>query len=80
MPVKQKRLIFELSSTEKEQKLRSTLSSAMRKAAALNLPIIYRNELCVKPNLFVHKYPNGRKELVEQDSESFAEKTLQILH
>jgi len=80
MPVKQKRLIFELSTTEKEQKLGSTLSNAMRKAAALNLPIIYRNELCVKPNLFVHKYPNGRKELVEQDSESFAEKTLQILH
>jgi hypothetical protein len=79
MPVKDRKLIFELSKTEREIKFRSVLSSVMQKASSLNLPIIYRNELCVKPNLFIHKYPNGRTVLIEQDSKDSTERTVKIL-
>ncbi len=79
MPAKRRRLIFELSSKEKENKFKAVLSEAIQKASALNLPIIYRDELCVKPNLFIHKYPNGRKILIEQDSQNSVEKTVKIL-
>ena len=56
MPAKRRRLIFELSSIEKESKPNAALSEDIKKATVLNQPMVYRNELCVKPNLFVHKY------------------------
>ncbi len=79
MPAKRQRLIFELSAKEKENKFKAVLSDAIQKATALNLPMVYRNELCVKPNLFIHKYPNGREVLIEQDSHNSTEKTVKIL-
>jgi bifunctional DNase/RNase len=79
MPAKRRRLIFELSSKEKENKFKAVLSDAIQKAAALNLPIVYRDELCIKPNFFIHKYPNGRKLLIEQDSKNSTEKTVKVL-
>ena len=68
MPAKKHRLIFELSPQEKENKFRTVLSKAINNIKALNQPIVYRNELCVKPNLFIHKYPNGKSVLIEQDT------------
>lgn len=79
MPAKRRRLIFELSPKEKESKLQSALSEALKKAMVMNQPVVYRNELCVKPNLFIHKYPNGRRVLIEQDSYNSVEKTVQVL-
>jgi hypothetical protein len=79
MPVKRQRLIFELSTKEKENRFKAVLSEAIAKATALNLPMVYRNELCVKPNLFIYKYPNGRKVLIEQNSQNSTEKTVKIL-
>jgi hypothetical protein len=80
MPAKRRRLIFELSAKVKERRLKNVLSEAIDKASALNLPIIYRNELCVAPNLFIHKYPNGREILIEQDQKTFSEKTIKVLN
>ncbi|MBS1532104.1 MAG: hypothetical protein JSU01_17515 [Bacteroidetes bacterium] len=79
MPAKQRRLIFELSAKEKENKLRAVLYKAINEASAQNLPFIYKNELCIKPSLFIHKYPNGREVLIEQDSKTFSEKTITVL-
>ncbi|MBS1502104.1 MAG: hypothetical protein JST32_08590, partial [Bacteroidetes bacterium] len=78
-PGKKQRLIFELSASEKEGKLKGVLADAVHQAALLNLPVVYRNELCVKPNLFIHKYPNGKKLLIEQDSRNSVEKTIRVL-
>lgn len=79
MPVKNRRLIFELSPKEKEIRLKAVLSEAIADLTDLNQPIVYRNELCVKPNLFIHKYPNGKRVLIEQDTQNSTEKTIRIL-
>jgi hypothetical protein len=44
---------FELTAEEKESRLREALEEELEKAKAMNLPIVYRNELCVKPNMFI---------------------------
>jgi hypothetical protein len=80
MPEKRRRLIFELTAKEKENKFKAVLSDVFKKAAASNQPTVYRNELCVKPNLFIHKYPNGRKVLIEQDTQTFSERTVKLLY
>ena len=77
---KRQKLIFELSEQEKEDKLKTVLSAELEKVMAMNQPIIYRNELCIRPNLFIHQYPNGRKELIEQNSYNSEEKIITILH
>ena len=79
MPAKSRRLIFELSAKEKENKFRAIVSEAINNLTALNQPIVYRNELCVKPNLFIHKYPNGKSVLIEQDAQNSIEKTILVL-
>jgi hypothetical protein len=79
MPAKKRRLIFELSPEERDKRFKAVLSVAIQKAAALNMPLVYRNELCVKPNMFIHKYPNGRKVLIEQDSHTSIERTVKVL-
>ena len=79
MAAKTGRLIFELTKKEKERRFKAVLSDAFKKAAALNQPMVYRNELCVKPNLFIHKYPNGRTILIEQDSKTSSEKIVRLL-
>jgi hypothetical protein len=79
MPIKRGKLIFELSIKERENKLKGVLSDAIQQATALNLPMVYRNELCDKPNLFIHKYPDGKRILIEQNPKNSAEKTIKIL-
>jgi len=80
MPAKNRRLIFELSTKEKENKFKTVVFEAINNLTALNQPIVYRNELCVKPNLFIHKYPDGKSVLIEQDTRNSAEKTILVLH
>jgi hypothetical protein len=77
---KRQKLIFELSEQEKESKLKTVLAAELERVIAMNQPIIYRNELCIRPNLFIHEYPNGRKELIEQNSYTSEEKIISILH
>jgi len=74
-----KKYYFALSPEERKSKLKAALEKEMEKVKAMNLPIIYRNELCVKPNLFIHKYPNGRIELIEIDYHTFEEKVIKVL-
>jgi hypothetical protein len=59
---------FALTNEEKESRLKAVLAKEIGKTKAMNLPIIYRNELCVKPNMFIHKYPDGHTLLIEQSS------------
>jgi hypothetical protein len=80
MSAKGHKFIFELTQLEKESKLRMVLEEELAKVVAMNQPVIYRNELCVKPNLFIHQYPDGRKELIELNSNTSEEKVIKILH
>ena len=70
---------FALNDEETENRLKAVLEKEMERVKAMNLPIIYRNELCVKPNLFIHKYPNGRTELIEIDIHTSEEKVIKVL-
>lgn len=73
------KLYFALNDEEKENRLKAVLDNEIEKVKAMNLPVIYRNELCVRPNLFIHKYPNGRTELIEQNSHTSEEKLIKFL-
>jgi hypothetical protein len=73
------KLFFQLSKEEQDSRLKAVLDEEMEKVKAMNLPIIYRNELCVKPNLFIHKYPNGRTELVEINLDNSEEKVIKVI-
>jgi hypothetical protein len=75
----EKKYFFELSAEERESRLKAVLEEELEKAKAMNLPIIYRNELCVKPNMFIHQYPNGHTVLIEQDSSNSEEKVIKVL-
>ncbi|OQP47294.1 hypothetical protein A4H97_07260 [Niastella yeongjuensis] len=70
---------FELTAEEKESRLKEALEEEMEKAKAMNLPVVYRNELCIKPNMFIHKYPNGHTVLIEQDSSNSAVKIIKVI-
>jgi hypothetical protein len=70
---------IELTDEEKESRLMAVLVEELEKAKAMNLPVIYRNELCVKPNMFIHKYPNGHTVLIELDTSNSEIKVIKVL-
>lgn len=55
------------SDPELESRLWATLNKEMEQQAKKNIPQVFRNELCVKANQFIHKYPDGKMYLIEQD-------------
>ena len=73
------KLFFQLSKEEQDNRLKAVLEEEMVRVKAMNLPIIYRNELCVEPNQFIHKYPNGRTELIEINIDNSEEKVIKVL-
>jgi hypothetical protein len=73
------KLFFALSKDEKESRLKAALEAEMERVKAMNLPITYRNELCVRPNLFIHEYPNGRTELIEINIDNSEVKVIKVL-
>lgn len=79
MDSNEQKYFFALTAEEKENILNEVLAEEMEKAKAMNLPVIYRNELCVKPNMFIHKYPDGHTVLIEQDSSNSAIKVIKVL-
>ena len=80
MASKSQKFFFALNAEEKESRLKAVLAKEIEEVKTMNLPVIYRNELCVKPNLFIHKYPNGRTELIELNPSNSEEKVIKILH
>jgi hypothetical protein len=73
------KLYFALNDEERENRLKTVLEKEIEKVKAMNLPVIYRNELCVRPNLFIHKYPNGRTELIEINANTSEKKVIKVL-
>jgi hypothetical protein len=74
-----RKLIFELTSAEKKSKFESILNAEIQRAAELNLPFVYRNELCTEPNMFIHRYPDGRTLLIEQDRHNSEERIVRTI-
>lgn len=76
---KKHRLIFELSKSERELRLKSALNEAIQLTLDMQKPLVYRNSLCIQPNFFIHQYPNGKKFLISQDQENSKESVLREL-
>ena len=77
---KKNKLIFEVPRAQKEGIFKQVLENAMKDAFAKEVPMIYRNKLCVKRNQFIHFYPDGRTFLIEQDQNNSKEKILKVLN
>lgn len=73
------KLFFALSKEEQESRLKAVLDAEMDRVKSMNLPITYRNELCVKPNLFIHEYPDGRTELIEINIDNSEVKVIKVI-
>jgi hypothetical protein len=65
--------LYDLSPTEIEKKLRSVLMNELNERKAMNLPIVYKNSLCISKNQFIHEYPDGRKFLIKQNTNTSEE-------
>lgn len=76
---KKHRLIFELSKSERKLRLKSALNEVIQLTVDMQKPFVYRNNLCIQPNFFIHQYPNGKKYLISQDQENSKENILKEL-
>ncbi|MGN7986057.1 hypothetical protein ACTJKC_01890 [Pedobacter sp. 22226] len=79
MSKRESRLIFEVPKSEKEHRFHTVLEQLKQLKVKLNQPFVYRNELCVERNQFIHQYPNGDIFLIEQDQQDSSEKVLRVL-
>lgn len=77
---KQNKLIFELSRVQKVIRFKEVLDEAMLQTYAMDRPLVYRNDLCVKKNQFIHQHKDGRMFLIEQDQNDSKERILKELH
>ena len=73
------RLIFELSKSERELRLKNALNEVVQLTIDMQKPFVYRNNLCIQPNFFIHQYPNGKKFLISQNQENSRESVLREL-
>lgn len=76
----QNKLIFELSSVQKEARFKQVLDEAMLLTYTMDRPLIYRNKLCIKNNQFIHQHKDGRSYLIEQDQNNSKERVIKELH
>ena len=79
MEAKNHRLIFELSKSERERKFKKVLKSVFNLTLELDQPIVFKNNLCIKRNYFIHQYHDGRKYLIEQSQKDSSETVLKKL-
>lgn len=71
---RKRKLFFELTKSEKENRLKSALLPVLRRNMELNQPVVFRNSQCERPTQFIHRYPNGEQVLVEIDMDNLTEK------
>ena len=58
---------FDRSTNEIAESFYSVVSNALKNRKANNLPVVYKNSMCIKKNQFIHEYADGRKFLISQD-------------
>jgi hypothetical protein len=60
-------LLFDRSPNEIAESLFAVISNELKNRKAKNLPVVYKNSMCINKNEFIHEYPDGRKFLISQD-------------
>jgi hypothetical protein len=71
--------LFGLNASERYEQLYAVVKAAVSSKIANNLPVVYRNVLCVKSNQFIHEYPNGQIFLISQNQKTSEEKVIRQL-
>jgi hypothetical protein len=74
-----KKSLLDLSTRERENRFKAVLKNVLAERKAQNVPIVYRNSLCVSRNQFIHEYPNGQKFLIRQNQNNSEEKIIREL-
>jgi len=74
-----KKPFFELSKKEKRNRFKAVLDDVLKRDAEMGLPTISRNKDCVRPGMFIHRYPNGKRFLIEINSQNSERKTLKVI-
>jgi hypothetical protein len=73
------RFFFDFSANEVTKNLQAVLFEELNASKRKNLPIVYKNSLCINKNQFIHEYPDGRKFLIRQSRINSEEKVIRQL-
>lgn len=65
-----------LPNDELRMRIKARLREILDAQAKKGLPMVYRNEMCIKDNQFIHEYPDGRRYLIEQNQQNSEETVL----
>lgn len=73
-----KKSIFEMSPEEIHDHLKPMAEKLKQTALDSGSWYSYRNELCVEPDMFIHEFKDGRKELIQLGDETGKFKVLKV--
>jgi hypothetical protein len=71
--------VFELTDDEIQAKAKPIAEAAKKLAWDNNMPISYRNEICLQEDMIIHEYKTGEKDLVTVSPENGSVKKLRRL-
>jgi hypothetical protein len=71
--------VFDLTDEELQAKARPIAEAAKKQAWDNDMPISYRNEICLQEEMIIHEYKTGEKELVSVSPENGSVKKLRRL-
>ena len=74
-----KKSVFDMSPEEIHNHLKPTAQRAKQMALDNGSWYSYKNELCVEPDMFIHEFKDGRKELIQLGNETGEFKVLKVL-
>ena len=74
-----KKSIFDMSPEEIHEHLKPTAQKLKQAALDNGSWYSYKNELCVEPDMFIHEFKDGRKELIQLGNETGEFKILKVL-
>jgi hypothetical protein len=74
-----KKSIFDMSPEEIHDHLKPTAQKLKQTALDNGSWYSYKNELCVEPDMFIHEFKDGRKELIQLGDKTGEFKILKVL-
>ena len=73
-----KKTIVEMSAEELQEHLKPMAEKLKQDALNDGAWYSYKNELCTGPDMFIHEFKNGRKELIQLGSKTGDFKVLKV--
>jgi hypothetical protein len=74
-----KKSILEMTPEEIHEHLKPIAQKAKQEALDSGSWYSYRNELCVEPDMFIHEFKDGRKELIKLGNQTGEFKVLKVI-